>query len=237
MVCELCASRATHVGWLREAEAPSPSTSRLRRRSAKTLLGRLRQLREREPRFAGPVEASPAPEQIERELLLLDEQLPKDPGQLERLADQPIGQQPNGEHPPVAEPPDQWPSESIASVPSLEEPPAVLAPVLAPTSGELEVGLAIEIFNASQLPARIAGIARSLGEPCVSARALAPASNTVTITVAWELCWYRYEVDLCDEARGPRLVAEGTELDQLGDEDRIGGINADELGELAAELA
>lgn len=202
MVCELCYSRATHVGWLREGDAHSLSTTHIRRRGAKTLLGRLRQLREREPRFDAAVESSPEQEQLERELLFLDE-VPEEPQVFERP----------GEEPQVLERPGEEPI------------------------GDLKVALAIEIFNASQLPARISGVARALGEPCVTVRALGEASSTVAIVVAWELCWYRYEVDVGDEAAGPRLVAEGMELDQLAREDRVGGVTADELGELAAELA
>ena len=37
----------------------------------------------------------------------------------------------------------------------------------------------------------------------------------VGIVVAWELCWYRYEVDLADEAAGVRVAAQGYELDEL----------------------
>ena len=59
----------------------------------------------------------------------------------------------------------------------------------------------------------------------------------MTIVVAWELCWYRYEVDLGDEAAGARLVAQGSELDELADVDRLANASADERGELALTLA
>jgi hypothetical protein len=104
----------------------------------------------------------------------------------------------------------------------------------APTSGELKVARALEVFNAGEQPRRVAGVARSLGAPTVTARPLEESGSTVAIVVAWELCWYRYEVDLGDEAAGPRLVAEGMELDELPAEDRLANAAADERGELAA---
>ena len=103
----------------------------------------------------------------------------------------------------------------------------------APTSGELKVARALAVFNAGEQPRRVAGVARSLGAPTVAARALEESGSTVAIVVAWELCWYRYEVDLGDEAAGPRLVAQGMELDELPAEDRLANAAADERGELA----
>src|SRR5450756_400499 len=64
--------------------------------------------------------------------------------------------------------------------------------------------------NASEYPRRIAGIARSLGVAAVKVR---PAENAVgdvvAILVAWELCWYRYEVDLDVDPDRVRLTAQG----------------------------
>ena len=37
----------------------------------------------------------------------------------------------------------------------------------------------------------------------------------VTIVVAWELSWYRFEVDLGNEAAGVRVAAQGSELSEL----------------------
>jgi hypothetical protein len=100
------------------------------------------------------------------------------------------------------------------------------------TSGELKVARALEVFNAGDQPRRVAGVARSLGAPTVMVRPLEESGSTVAIVVAWELCWYRYEVDLGDEAAGSRLVAQGMELDELPEEDRLANAAADERGEL-----
>jgi hypothetical protein len=37
----------------------------------------------------------------------------------------------------------------------------------------------------------------------------------VNVVVSWELCWYRYEVDLSDDGPNVRLSAQGYELDEL----------------------
>jgi hypothetical protein len=39
--------------------------------------------------------------------------------------------------------------------------------------------------------------------------------SVVMIVVAWELSWYRYEVDLGNEAAGVRVTEQGSELCEL----------------------
>ena len=56
-------------------------------------------------------------------------------------------------------------------------------------------------------PRTVGGVARSLGAPEVCVRPLPERPSVVTITVMWELSWYRFEVDLSDEAR--RRAARG----------------------------
>lgn len=84
-----------------------------------------------------------------------------------------------------------------------------------PTSAELRLERAIEMYNASGLPHRMAGITRSLGAPVVSVRPSPSESGIVRITIAWELAWYRFEVDLGDSDGGVRPVARGNELGEL----------------------
>ena len=55
----------------------------------------------------------------------------------------------------------------------------------------------------------------------------------VGIVVAWELCWYRYEVDLGDEGPSARRVAQGTELAELRARGPGANAAADEPGGLA----
>lgn len=242
-VCELCVPRAAAEGWLREADSHDSSVRPSRGRRAGSLFGRLRQLREpaegplrREPAHSGPDTAG------------AEESVPRDGGLYEFLEGGAIER---------AEPYEQ--ELYIDSVPAGEsgdgvwgvEPdgfaqdgsgvgthdldhnwPADEHVHVAVTSGELKVARALEVFNAGEQPRRVAGVARSLGAPSVTARALEESGSTVAIVVAWELCWYRYEVDLGDEAAGSQLVAQGMELDELPEEDRLGNVAANERGEL-----
>jgi len=61
--------------------------------------------------------------------------------------------------------------------------------------------------------------------------------SVVTVVVGWELSWYRFEIDLADEAAGPRITAQGTELSELDDADRTPNGAADEAGRLALAAA
>jgi hypothetical protein len=105
---------------------------------------------------------------------------------------------------------------------------------VAPQAGPL--ARALEIFNATEYPRRIGGVARSLGAPEVSVREL-DVSGVVSIVVAWELCWYRYRVDIDDPAAGAELVAQGTELHELEREEREVNATADDHGALNLHAA
>jgi hypothetical protein len=97
-------------------------------------------------------------------------------------------------------------------------------------AGPLE--LALHTFNHSEHPRRVASLARSLGAPEVSVRHDEDL-GVVLIVVAWELCWYRYRIDLDGVPPGARVVAEGTTLDELGRADRLRNALADEQGALS----
>jgi hypothetical protein len=103
-----------------------------------------------------------------------------------------------------------------------------------PTEGASEpspLEWALEAFNLSEYPRRIASLSRSLGAPEVSAL-LDEDLHIVTVVVAWELCWYRYRVEL-DEQPDVRMIAEGRTLEELGRAERARNANADERGELS----
>jgi hypothetical protein len=106
-----------------------------------------------------------------------------------------------------------------------------------PTNAELKVERALEVFNASEHTRTVGGIARSLGAPEVSARPLADRPSVVGIAVMWELSWYRFEIDLSDEAGGVRQVAQGAELSELDPEELVGNAAADERGLLHLPVA
>jgi hypothetical protein len=84
-----------------------------------------------------------------------------------------------------------------------------------PTNVDLKIERAIEMYNSSGLPHRMAGITRSLGAPVVAVRPSATEGAIVRITIAWELAWYRFEIDLGDGDKGVRPVARGSELKDL----------------------
>jgi hypothetical protein len=100
-----------------------------------------------------------------------------------------------------------------------------------PTNGELKAVRAVELFNASEHPRTVAGVARSLGMPTVAVLPVGHGS-VVKIVVAWELCWYRYDVDLADGAAGVRAAAQGYELSELATEEQTANAAVDENGEL-----
>jgi hypothetical protein len=101
-----------------------------------------------------------------------------------------------------------------------------------PTNADLKMARALDLFNASAHPRTVAGVARSLGAPIVAVRPSPTEGSVVTIVVGWELSWYRYEVDLGDEAAGVRLVAQGTELSELEPADQMPNAAADDQGRL-----
>jgi hypothetical protein len=76
-------------------------------------------------------------------------------------------------------------------------------------------GQAIARFNSSDAGRMAAGLTRSLGQPRVSIGAAAGSPSEVRITVAWELCWYQWGVDLGDPRRPVFEIARGTEVEQL----------------------
>lgn len=94
------------------------------------------------------------------------------------------------------------------------------------------VDRALELFNASDFPGVVAGIAQSLGRPFVSVLPCPKRSEVVSIVVGWRLAWFRYEVA---PATGVRLVAQGEQLTDLAPHERSSNAAADEEGCLRGE--
>lgn len=131
---------------------------------------------------------------------------------------------------PVAAEPD---SRSGSSQPSRTREPRHVHAV--PTSAEHKVSSAVEAFNSSEHPRTVAGVARSLGTPGVSVRPSEERASVVNAVVLWELCWYRYEIDLSDEPPSVRVSGQGYELDELPPEEREVNASADDRGALALD--
>jgi hypothetical protein len=105
-----------------------------------------------------------------------------------------------------------------------------------PTNAQLKIGRALELFNASEHPRTVAGIARTLGAPDASASTSESSAAEVLLTVAWELSWYQYGVDLSDGREPVRLRSQGQELSELPADVQDWNCAVDENGriELAA---
>ena len=205
LVCELCTDRAYAQGWIRESAQDELPASGHRPEPRRSLLSRLRR----------------------------------------RYADRPMVDvaQANGE--PVAAG-----GEAIPHGDALEQPePDPVADVqrdtgtyrmkdprhvrAVPTNAQVKVERAIEVFNGSEHPRTIAGIARTLGEPWVSTSPDPNLPSEVSVVVAWELSWYHFRVDLGDEQDPVTLVGKGEELDELADWAREWNASADHGGRLA----
>jgi hypothetical protein len=129
---------------------------------------------------------------------------------------------------PGARTPSPWPDPPPARE-RMREPRHVRA---VPTSGEQRVASAVDLFNGSEHRRTIAGVARSLGAPTVSVLPSEARASLVNVVVSWELCWYRYEVDLSDELPSVRVADQGYELEELPPAERAPNANADEHGGL-----
>jgi hypothetical protein len=99
-----------------------------------------------------------------------------------------------------------------------------------PLSAEQKMASAVELFNNSEHRRTVSGIARSLGVPEVSVLPSPARASLIRMTVSWELCWYRYEVDLSDDQPSVRISGQGSELDELALEERSPNASADEAG-------
>ena len=124
-------------------------------------------------------------------------------------------------------------ADAVAADELAPEPPREPRHVRAvPTNAELKMQRALEVFNASDHTRTVGGVARSLGAPIVCVRPRLDRPSVVSITVMWELSWYRFEIDLSDEAGGVRRDAQGDELSELSPEEHEINAAADERGAL-----
>ncbi|HUB35917.1 MAG TPA: hypothetical protein VL972_03775 [Solirubrobacteraceae bacterium] len=260
-VCELCAPRAIDEGWLRESDRHSVTLPPARRRRTRGLLGRLRQLREpageesvvlaaREdgsfsgaPRAGARGRARAGAGTAIGDESFFEEGL-DDPALAKAafVPDLPAAhiQPVPALAPQEAQPEALDPAGAVALAGELAHagaPTATGGEETAPAEplqgGDLKMERALEVFNAGPHPRRIAGISRSLGTPEASVRPLAESGGAVAVVVAWELCWYRYELDLGDEAAGVSVAAEGSELGELSGEDRLQNATMGEDGRLS----
>lgn len=144
---------------------------------------------------------------------------------------------PEPEHEP---PPPDPPAPARAPAPAASPPPRRRAREVreprhvraVPMGAGQKIASAIEVFNNSEHRRTVAGVARSLGPPTVSIHPNEVHSSRVDIVASWELCWYRYEVDLSDEVPVVRVAAQGYELAELAPAERQPNASYDEHGAL-----
>jgi hypothetical protein len=210
IVCELCAPRAAHQGWKRGSAVHQVGEAPLRNGRRRALFGRLRQARRTEGQAsegaAGPYGR------------------PADPYDFLGGGGSEAGAPPTGEDAGAAVVGDG----AYGAGELLEQRQS------GPVRYDGPLQQAVDVFNTGEYPRRVASLTRSLGAPEVTVREGEAVASSVVIVLAWELCWYTYEVDL-DDLQGlqARAIAQGTELTELGPEDHLGNALADERGALA----
>jgi hypothetical protein len=222
MVCELCTARAANEGWIREGADNTLGVRRNGPRGGRSLLERLLPRRDAAGR---QVPVAPARRAASTNVARI-ESVSRDGvhGAVDD-EDTEAARQAEEEQVVLVEP------APAASEPHVlpREPRHVRA---VPTNADLKMARALDVFNTSAHPRRIAGVARSLGVPSVSVLPSETEGAIVSIVVGWELCWYRYEVDLADEAAGVRVTAQGAELSELTAAEQVPNAVADEHGRL-----
>jgi hypothetical protein len=216
-VCELCAPRAANQGWLREADGDSVSLPPVRARRGRNLFGRLLQLGRGASASATVAPTSASYDREPERYDFLGGAGALDAGTVGARA----------EDRSAAAPPHSGEAAMQGSQ-SHSPPMGIMA-----TAEDGPLQRALEVFNAGEYPRRVAGLARSLGVPGVNIRLLEDSASVVAIVLAWELCWYRYVVDLDDDAPDARVLAQGSELGELAPEDRLANAVVDELGALS----
>jgi hypothetical protein len=222
VVCELCTDRAYNEGWIRESAHDETPASTRRPDQRRGLLGRLRRKRDAEPL---PV--------VEEERPVFPEDLPAEGGPEEPAVEQPVAEA----SVPPPPPPEPEPAPAIIQQPPRQRRHDARHVRAVPTNAQVKVERALELFNLSSHVRTIGGIAKTLGEPWVSAAPLASAPAEVSIVVAWELSWYRFRVDLGDADDPVTLVDKGQELDELDDAMRDWNATALADGRLAVGVA
>jgi hypothetical protein len=202
-VCELCAGTTAELGWLpAEQEGAEEKLRAGRERKA----GFFARMFARPPRAEDeePGERPSANHELDTERYEVEAEW------AEAKPEPPPA--PAADAPPPAAP--------AADVPPAPRPdpagrgmrPRRLQPDLSPAS---RFERAISRFNSSEAGRTVAGLTRTLGAPSVSVGGSAGAEDEVRVTVAWELTWYQWGVDLGDELRPVYELSKGFEVEEI----------------------
>jgi hypothetical protein len=102
-----------------------------------------------------------------------------------------------------------------------------------PTNAQLKLERAIELFNTSEHLRTVTGLARTLGPPQVSATTSGGSAAEVVLTVAWDISWYQFVVDLSDSSNPVRMESQGQEISELAEAARNWNARIEADGSLA----
>jgi hypothetical protein len=108
--------------------------------------------------------------------------------------------------------------------------PMPFEPEALPDDPRHAVEAGLELFNESTHRRMISGLARTLGEPRVSA--IQRSHREVVVTVAWDLSWYQFRIDMLG-ASPVTLQRRGAELDEIESRFQDWNAHADTSGVLA----
>ena len=139
---------------------------------------------------------------------------------------------PNGEKPAPAH---ATLSRSAATDPAARGARVGRAGAIAETGTRLERAMAR--FNDSEHARTVAGLTRTLGDPQVSVGAAAGSPNEIRLTVAWELSWYQWGVDLAEPASSVYEIAKGYEVDEIDAPAREWNAHVEQGGRIASGVA
>lgn len=213
-VCDLCVVRAESAGWIQRELAGAQVPERRESGGAvRRLLGRAR---ESAATLGGPGTEEDGAGEAPEPPASAETTTPTKPRRRRQAPKRPAA---SDAEPRAEEPPEPRPRRRSV-----------------PQKPERRIRRAFESFNASEHRATVRSLIRSLGGPYVSAVTTAETPAEVKITVAWELSWYQYEVDLTAESEPVRELGRGQELDQLSAADQAWNAHAAEDGELRGGL-
>ncbi len=225
-VCELCTPQALFAGWIRVGAGDAPTLEPNRRRGGlKSMIERLPGLGRRSPR--------PDPQGSAVRRAAERRRATREAAAAEPAAD-----------PSSARRPHSLQDEIAAFGVPVEEPAAPLAayrttatgdPAHVTTSGARMAARTVDLYNHSAHPRTLSGIARSLGAPWVTVRPV--EGSRMQVVIAWELTWYRFEVDLARESDGVRAAGHGSSLQDLAPGEVEPNAVADEHGYLYLSAA
>ncbi len=115
--------------------------------------------------------------------------------------------------------------------------PVVAEPILRRLSEpELATVEAADLFNASDYRRTVGGIAKSLGQPRASIRALSGVNADLVVTVAWDISWYQYRVTR-DSPQPVRLAERGHDPSELEPAFTAWNARIEEDGRLVPDIA